>query len=196
MSQSSLYTLIKSKNRVKLLTLFLTQPDERFYYTEIFKRLSIPHAALQRELKGLTSIGLIKTTKEATIRYYWLNKQFSLYPELKNIIYKTTGLADMLKENLKKIGKLEIAFIYGSVAKNTEDVKSDIDLMFIGEPDYDKLSSIVVKAENKLSREINFTVTSSKEWTQKIRSKGFAYQVNKEPKIFLIGNEDELRKIS
>jgi len=188
--------LITSKTRRKVLTLFLTHPEERFYFKNLVERLKVPPSVLHNELKTFEKTGLLKTQREGNIKFYWTNKEFSLYPELKSMVYKTTGLADILKENLKRIGNIEFAFIYGSVAKNTEDVSSDIDILFIGNSDYDKLADAVVKTENKLSREINFSVISKKEWNEKLKEKGFAYNVNKGKKIFLIGNEDGLRKIS
>lgn len=191
-----LSTLITSKSRVEIITWFVTHPGERFHYNQLIGILKASPPSIQNELKRLEKAGLLLSIKEANVRFYWANQDFVLYPEIKSIIYKTTGLADILKEKLKKYSNIEIAFIHGSVAKNTEDVRSDIDLMFIGNPDYEKLSDVVIKAEKKLSREISFTVTSSKEWKQKLKSKGFAYQINKEPKIFLISNKDELRKIS
>jgi predicted nucleotidyltransferase len=197
MEKSSLYTIIKSKNRVKLLTLFLTNPDERYYYTEIFKRLSIPHAILQRELKGFTGIGLVLNTREANISYYFINKEFPIYQELKSIIFKTVGLADYLRESLKKIGNIHAAFIYGSVAKNLEDITSDIDLMVIGDVDMDSLHDAVSKAEDALGREINFTTFDISEWKKRVAKKqSFVMDVIKNPKIFLIGDENDIRKRS
>ncbi len=189
--------LITSQAKIKLLTLFLTNPDERFYYTEIHKRLGIHHALLQRELKLFVGMGFLFTTKEANIRYYWVNKKFPIYEELKSIIFKTVGLADHLKETIEEIGHTDIAFIYGSVAKNIEDAKSDIDLMVIGDPDIDALTDAVLKAEKTLVREINFTVFDPEEWKQRIAKKdSFVMDVLNNKKIFLIGGEDELRRIA
>src|SRR3990172_13265712 len=115
-----LSTLITSKTRVKVLTLFLTHPEERFYYKNLIDRLGVSSTVLRSELKRFEAAGLLKSTREANIRFYWLNKDFMLYPELKSIVFKTIGLADPIKEALEKIGNVKAAFIYGSVAKNLE----------------------------------------------------------------------------
>lgn len=104
-----LSTLIASKTRVKLLTLFLTHPDERFYYTELFKRLKVSHSALQKELKKLEEGGLLESKREANVRYYWVNKKFPIFEELKTIVLKTVGLAEELKADLDHIGNLELS---------------------------------------------------------------------------------------
>lgn len=189
--------LITSQAKIKLLTLFLTNPDERFYYTELNKRLGIHHALLQRELKLFVDMGFLFTTKEANIRYYWVNKNFTIYEELKSIIFKTVGLADHLRDAISKLGNVETAFIYGSVAKNLEDVKSDIDVMVIGDPDMDALNEAVNAAEHDLGREVNYTVFTPEEWKERVSKKNsFVMDVLNNKKIFLIGGEDELRRIA
>lgn len=192
-----LSTLITSKARRQILTLFLAHPEEKFYHTQIVRELKLPVSAVQNELKKLTDVGLLTSEREANIRFYKVNTSFPLFEELKSIVYKTTGLADVLKEDLAKLGNVEVAFIYGSVAKNTEDVRSDIDLMVIGKPDFDQLTDTVTKAESQLTREINFNIINQAEWQKKLsQKKGFVPSVYKDKKIFVIGNQDDLRRIS
>ena len=189
--------LITSKTRVKILTLFLTHPDERFYYKNLISRLNVPPSVLQSELKLFEEIGLLQSKREANIKFYRVNKKFSLYPELKGIIFKTTGLADSLKEAIDKIGRIDVAFIYGSVAKNLEDAKSDIDLMIIGDPDMDGLTEAVSAAESELLREVNYTVFDPEEWKERVKhKKAFVMDVLNNKKIFILGGEDELRRIT
>lgn len=192
-----LSTLITSKSRRKILILFLTHPEQKFYYSQIIRDLEMTPSAAQKELSNLSTIGFVKSEKEANVKYFQVNKSFPLYNELKSIVYKTVALADPLREALEKIGDIQIAFIYGSVAKNTENMGSDIDLMVIGHPSMDELSEAVTKAEKGLSREINFTVFEPKDWKKNLKEKkGFATTVFKDKKIFLMGTEDALRKIS
>jgi len=189
--------LITSKTKRDILTFFIIHPDERFYYVDLFKRLNLPSAGVHAELKKLEKIGFLKSEKEANVLFYWLNKNFALYTELKGIMLKTVGLAEEIKRDLKKIGAVSVAFIYGSVAKDLEDAKSDIDLMVIGDPDIDVLTEAVVKAEHALSREINYTVYDPNEWKERVKEKrAFATDVYANKKIFIMGNEDELRKIT
>ena len=190
-----LSTLIRSKSRVRLLTLFLTHPDERFHYTQLFGLLPIPHSALQKELKALVEAGLLETSKEATIRYYWVNQSYPLYPELKSIVFKTAGLADFLRSSLSEIGEIEVALIYGSVAKNVEQMGSDVDLLVIGDVDMDALHEAIDSAEHAISREINPTVYGRKDWDGRVKiGQAFVTDILANPKIFLIGDEDELRR--
>ena len=192
-----LSTLVTSKARRTLLTLFITHPEQKFYHAQLVRDLDIPAGSIQSELKKLSQIGFLSSDKEAQVRYFYLNKSFPLYGELKGIVYKTVGLADILKKALARSGKIDVAFIYGSVAKDTESVGSDIDLMVIGYPDMDELSNAVSKAEHGLIREINYTVFDPDDWKKNLKERrGFATTVYKEKKIFLIGTKDELQRIS
>ncbi|MFA6001444.1 MAG: nucleotidyltransferase domain-containing protein [Thermoleophilia bacterium] len=180
-----------------MIILFLTHPEQKYYQTQLIRDFEFPSSLVQSELKKLTAAGILNSEKEANIRYFRVNKSFPIYSELKSIVYKTVALADPMREALEKIGDIKIAFIYGSVAKDTENMGSDIDLMVIGNPSMDELATAVTKAEKGLSREINFTVFEPADWKKNLKEKkGFATTVFKDKKIFLMGTEDELRKIS
>jgi len=188
-----LSTLITSKSRVEMITWFVTHAGERFHYNELVRILKASPPSIQRELKRLEKAGFLKSVKEANVRFYWVNQDFSLYPELKNMVLKTTGLADFLRQELPVFEGVQAAFIYGSVAKNREDAKSDIDLMVIGEVDEKELHGALSKAEKKLAREVNFSLFSPTEWKRRVKSKdSFISDVLSNPKIFLIGDEDVL----
>jgi DNA-binding transcriptional ArsR family regulator len=189
-----LSTLITSKSRVEILTWFVAHPGERFHYLQLSKLLRASRPSIQRELKRLEDAGLLLSQKEANIRFYRINQEHPLYPEIKSIVFKTVGLADFLRESLEKIGPIEVALIYGSVAKNVEDVRSDIDLLVIGDVDVDALFEAVSKAEEAIRREINVTSYTRKDWRERTKEKrAFQSDILENPKIMLIGGEDELR---
>jgi predicted nucleotidyltransferase len=175
--------------------LFITHPDERFYLKQLTRDLGLSSSQLQKELAKLREIGFLTSSRESNTRYYQANKAFPLFPELKSMIYKTAGLADFLRETLEDIGPIDVALIYGSVAKNVEDMRSDVDLLVIGDVDLDALHDAIGSAEKSIEREINPTVFSRKDWNARIRKKqAFATDILAGPKIVLIGDEDELRR--
>jgi uncharacterized protein len=190
-----LSTLITSKARLALVTLFLTHPDERFYQTQLIRELGMSSSLVQGELKKLAAIGFVTSSREANTRYFQVNKAFPIYSELKSIVFKTVGLADFLRDSLEDIGPVEVALIYGSVAKNVEDMRSDVDLLVVGDIDVDALHEAVDAAEQMIGREINPTVYTRKEWAGRVKIKqAFATDIMSGQKIFLIGDEDELRR--
>lgn len=190
-----LSTLITSKARLALVTLFVTHPDERFYQRQLIRDLGLSSSLVQLELRKLEGIGLLTSSRESNTRYFQVNKAFPIYPELKSIIFKTIGLADFLHESLDEIGEVEVALIYGSVAKNVEDMRSDVDLLVVGDVNLDALNEAVDSAERAIGREINPTVYSREEWAGRVKvAQAFATDILSGPKIFLIGDEDAVRR--
>ena len=191
-----LSTLITSKARIELITWFVTHPGRRFYYRQLIDILSASKQSIQNELKRLESTGLLSSQKEGNIRFFWVNKDFILYPEIKSIIFKTVGVGDELSRTFIKNQDVRSAFIYGSVAKNMEDAQSDIDVMVIGDVSVDAVHKAIMRAETRLGREINYSVFSPSDWKKQLKAKkAFVSNVARDKKIWLIGTEDELRKL-
>jgi len=185
--------ITKSKLREELLNLYFTNPNKKFYLRELERILGFSVGNIRRELIKLKKNGLFLTENKGNLTYYYLNKSFLLFQELKSIISKTSGVPRVLKESLKKIKGIEYAFIYGSFAKGEERERSDIDLFIIGKPDESKLIDEANKLERRLQREINFTIYEKSDFKQKKKeSNPFILELIKEQKIFLIGDKNEL----
>jgi predicted nucleotidyltransferase len=192
-----LQALFSSRVRVKLLTHFFTHPDGRFYARELARRMDEHYNAVWQELGNLERLGLLICDQDANIKYYRLNPDFPLYPELKRIILKTTGLGQALRDALAHLGRVELAFVYGSVAASGEDTLSDVDLMLVGEVDLLELSTLISQLEDQLRREINYLVLTPAELSQRLADgEPFIQNVLVEPKVMLIGEEDALRRIA
>ncbi|MHB1326075.1 MAG: nucleotidyltransferase domain-containing protein [Thermoleophilia bacterium] len=192
-----LSTLITSKVRVEIITWFFSHPGERFYYRQLIDILNASKQSIQNELARLESAGLLSSQKEGNIRFYWVNTDFLLYQEIKSMILKTVGVGDELRKAFVEIGEVRSAFIYGSVAKNLEDARSDIDVMIVGNVTVDAVHKALMKTEEHLGREVNYSIFSPGEWKKKMKDKtAFVSNVARGQKIFLIGTEDDLQKCS
>lgn len=188
-----LQQLISSKIRIKLLTLFFTNTEGRFFLREVQRLIGGDVAGVKRELDNLVSIGLLSSEKVSNLKYYSLKRDFPLFDELKSIIFKTTGVKGAVKEALQELPGAVFAFIYGSYAKGKERAASDIDLFLIGEIDISRLNVIINYLEERLKREINYTVYRKSEYDQRKQEKdGFIAEVLKGRKIMLKGSESEL----
>src|SRR3972149_5645390 len=122
-----LESLIPSKTARKVLTLFVTNPNEKFYTRQLERLTKEPVSAVRRELQKLERAGFLLSSGGVHVKYYWINKSYPLFEEVRNIILKTQGLGSHLKELIKKTRGIKAAFIYGSVAKGEEQTTSDID---------------------------------------------------------------------
>ena len=186
-----------SKARQRVLGLLYGQPDRDFHTNEIIRLTNMGSGVVQRELEKLASVGLINTQLLGNQKRYSANQKSPLFNELRSIVLKTFGLADVLREALSPLRqRIQIAFIYGSVAKQSDNARSDVDIMIIGDDlTYSDFFKIVTETESKLDRKINPTFHTPHEWKQKIEEKNhFITNITKQQKIFLIGTEDELKE--
>jgi predicted nucleotidyltransferase len=188
-----LEALISSRVRIKVLTLFLMHPDQEYHLKGLVQELSENNNALRRELNRLEGIGLLDTQRRGRAKFYRANTQHPIYPELRSIVVKTTGLGQTLQAALARLGEVEWAFVYGSFAAGKEDSWSDIDLMVVGRVDLESLRAVLRGLERRLGREINETVYDAEEFARQ-RNDGDAFleRVMQGPRIVLIGDVDAL----
>lgn len=187
----------KSKLRGEILKLYFAHPERKYYLREIERILKKPVAYIRRELLALEKVGLFVSEFQGKQKYFSLNKNFPLYEEFEKIIFKTIGAEGNLRDKLANIKNIEVAFIFGSFAKNVKDEMSDIDLMIIGRPDESRLISIISSYEKEINREINYHIFSPSDLEEKIKQKDtFIGSVLKNKKIFLIGDEKSLPRVN
>lgn len=186
-----------SKAQQNVLGLLYGQPDSNFHTNEIIRLTQSGTGAVQRELAKLTAVGLLIVNQVGNQKRYQANRANPLFLELRSIVLKTFGLADVIRDALSPlVQQIHFAFIYGSIAKQADTASSDIDLMLISDNlTYSEIFKLLESAETKLSRKINPTFYSLSEWTRKHKERNnFIIQILKQPKIFLIGTEDEFAK--
>jgi len=198
LKNKKLSTVLFSKTRGAILGLLYRNTDQFFYLREIVRKTGVGIGAAQRELKQLTDSGIIKRTARGNQVYYQTNTDCPVFKELKGLIIKTVGVADILKEALIPLSeKIKAAFIYGSFVQGTERNNSDVDIMIIGDTTFAEVTSALSDAQTKLSREVNPTVYPVKEIQTKIaQNHHFVKTVISEKKIFLIGDENVLKKLA
>ena len=188
----SLY-ITKSKIRQDLFALYFTNPTQKYYLRELQRILGYSAGSIRRELLKFQKDGLFGTQKVGNLLYYSLNTKHPLFNELKAIVSKTVGIEGSLRSSLLTIKEIKFAFIYGSFAAKREKGTSDIDLMIIGDPDTSRLNEKITELEEKLKRDINPTVYALREYRARKRSKsGFITDLLRNPKIMLIGEENDL----
>jgi predicted nucleotidyltransferase len=186
-----------TKNRAELLKLFFTNPDKAFYMQEIGRILDKKPGIFQRTLNNLVSEGILESEYKANARYFKVNKDYPLFKELKNIVFKTVGIKGSIEDVLKEVSNIKLAFIYGSYAKAKEGYLSDIDIVIIGNPNEDDLVKRLDKLEEKLQRDINYKFYTISEFKRNIKEKEpFILEILKDKKIMLLGDENDLREIS
>ena len=179
----------------RVLGLLFGQPERSFYANEIARIGMTGRGALQRELERMTSSGLITMTLIGRQKHYQANRKAPIFQELRGIVLKTFGLADVLRTALASSSDpVHVAFICGSVAKGTDSATSDIDVMVIADRmTYSHLFETFAEAEQMLGRKVNPTLYSMEDFTKKRRGDNhFVTRVIDQPKIMLIGDENDI----
>jgi predicted nucleotidyltransferase len=179
--------------RAGLLSATLLQPEHWWYMTELAKHLGVPPSSLQRELDSLVGAGFLLRRHDGRRIYFKANTDSTLFPELRGIVEKTTGVVPVLTTALGRFEKISIALMYGSMARGQEHLGSDIDLLVVGNIQQIDLLPTLRKLENRFRREINVTLFSMEEFRRKCASADhFVSSVLKGKTILLKGSLDEL----
>ncbi len=192
-----LETILGSKLRVKVLGWLFIHPDERYFVRQLTALLGEDSTNVSRELIRLEKTGVLVTTKEGKQKYYQANRESPIYDELHGLIVKTTGVADVLRSALApSAGRINVAFIFGSIASGNEGKTSDIDVLVVGAISFGDAVSLLSSSEEKLGREINSVVYPLAEVNKKVLDDHhFVKAVLDSEKIFLIGDESELARL-
>ena len=195
---TSVGDLLFGQTRGRVLALLYGTPDEPLFARQIARQVEISVGTVQRELTLLTDAGLIKRSALGSQVFYQANQEHPDFPELRALLAKTAGVFQMLKAALAPFStRINLAFVYGSVARGEEKATSDIDLMGIGTVSLDEVLDAVGPVEKQLRRPVNPTIYSLEDLKARFRSGNhFLQSLKKSKKVFLIGDEDEFRKIS
>lgn len=192
MSASDL--LFPNQYRRKVLALLMMRPDRWLHLRELARLTGASPGTLKKELDALSRVGLLNVQKMGNQTQFSANTDHPVYPELSGLIRKTTGLRDVLANALLPLSsKIEVAFVFGSMAKASETSQSDVDVMVIGNVTFGEVANALYDVQTTLAREVNPKVMSRDEWREKKNAQStFVQELMSKPKIFTIGTDDDL----
>ena len=177
--------------------LFGVAPDSALYMREIERRTGFAIGTVQTELKKLQRLDIISRVRDGNRVYYRANTAHPVYPEIRALVLKTSGLADVIVNALRNETGIRVAFLFGSFVRQEEKAGSDVDLMVVGEIGLRKLTGLLTDVSGKIGREINPHVSSKKEFVKRKKNQDhFLKQILEAPKIFIIGTENELAEMA
>jgi DNA-binding transcriptional ArsR family regulator len=184
--------ILSSRVRSEIFRLLFGLSDKELHVREIERRAGLSVATVRQELQKLLQLELVSARRDGNRLYYRGNKEHPLFSDIQNMVLKTSGIVEPLKEVLDK-ESVNIAFIFGSLANNREGAASDLDLMVIGTVGLRTLSGWLSGISEKIGREINPHVLSLNEYRKRKRAREhFLNRVIESAKIFIKGNEDDL----
>jgi predicted nucleotidyltransferase len=194
---NGLADLLFGRTRGAILALLYGHADQSFYTRQIAREVEASVGAVQRELENLSKVGLIVRNSVGSQVFYQANRDAPIFREMQGLVNKTVGIFSLLRSALHPLAKrVLVAFVYGSVAREQEKAQSDVDLMVVGKATLDDVLLRLSTVEKSIGRPINPTVYSVAEFKSKLASRNhFLTAVLKGQKVFLLGGEDELRKV-
>jgi predicted nucleotidyltransferase len=182
-----------SKVRQRVLAVLFGAPDRSFYTNEVIGLAQSGAGAVQRELADLAAAGLLSVRKQGNQKHFQANSASPVFAELRSLVLKTSGLADVLRTALLPIApQIALAFVFGSMAKQQDTAASDVDLLVISDTlAYGDVFGALEAARQTLGRTINpalYTVADFK--ARRLGDNAFINRVMQQPKIWLIGQEE------
>ena len=184
-----------SKVRQRVLGVLFGNAGRSFYANELIALARSGTGAVQRELQRLETSGLVTVARVGNQKHYQANPHSPVFEELRALVLKTVGLADVLRAALAPVSKdIRAAFVYGSIAKGQDTAASDIDLMVVSDHlTHADLFTVLEQATAQLGRKVSPTIYSSKELAKRAKQENaFVTRVLAQPKLWLIGDERNL----
>ncbi len=183
------------KVRQRVLAVLFGTPDRSFYANEVIALAQSGTGAVQRELAGLSEAGLLTVSRQGNQKHYQANAAAPVFAELRGLVLKTMGLADVLRAALAPLGnEISIAFVFGSIAKQTDTAQSDVDLLVVSDSlGYADLFAALEDATRTLGRTINPAIYTQAEFAARLQGdNAFVHRAMQQPKIWLKGQETTL----
>ena len=190
----SIATALFSDSQSRVFQWLFGQPEREFHLSELRRLTGLGSASLQRELNRLSKAGLVRSERVGNLRRFQANPQSPVYGELVGLTRKTLGIEPMLREALLPLApNLQAAWVYGSVAKQTDTARSDIDVMLVGKNlRLAKVLELLVPLEAQLGRKINPTCYTPAEFQRRrAEPDSFVNRVLAQPILALVGDAHE-----
>lgn len=187
-----------SPYRRKVLSLLFMRPDEHYHVRELARLTGIAAGSLHRELNAMAQAGLLIRDQRGNQVLYQADRSCSIFEELASIFRKTIGLAHLLEGALSPLAeKIDIALVFGSMATGLQHARSDLDVLVLGDVELLEVVNALASLQDVLKRDINPVVMRSEQFADQLnRRDRFATRVYEEPKIFVIGDDDEFGKLA
>lgn len=168
--------LFGSKTRVKLLHLFLNNPNRAFYVREITRKIDEQINSVRRELANMLSVGIIKSDSSNNRLYYEINQDYQHYEPLRAIFADShlqsevaaSGEVNDWSKRLKPLGDVRVALFSGSMVRGSG---SEVDVLLAGDINKTQSKKFMKSLEDEEGRSLNYTVMSYQDFYYRLSIK-------------------------
>lgn len=185
------------KTRAGVLREIYLNPDKRVSFNELVRRLRTGDGAVARELKNLIGMGLLIEEREGSHRFLKAAKSSPLFNELRSLVAKASGPAKIIRDSLRDLEEdIDVALVFGSVAKGAERPESDLDLFIVGTAGYSAVAECVRSVEKRLGRRVQILYYDSRAQADRASlRKPSVHALLDGPRRFVVGSERELNEL-
>lgn len=187
--------IIPSATRIAILELFYHNPNDNYYLRKVVREIGKEVNAVKRELDILEKEKVLLKEPRLNKVFYSLNKNYNLYDEFLRIFTKTDRLASLIHSNLPRLGKIKFIALSTKFSKRLEIKEDEVYLIMVGAVVLAEIAHIIAEVEKEFGREINYTAMNEDEFAfRKKNNDPFIWRFLKQPKVMLVGSEDDLLK--
>lgn len=195
MPATSIGDALFTKTQQKVLGLLYGRPQQSFYLNEIVRLANVGKGTIKRELDRMTAAGLLTSNPIGNQTHYQANPASPVYEEIVGLVRKTFGISDIIYTALlARFEQINLAFIYGSIAKGTDTAESDIDLLIVSDDlAYAELMTTLVEAEQILGRPINPSIYTKEQFRDKRQTgNAFITKIMQQPRLWIKGEDNDI----
>jgi hypothetical protein len=160
-----LEALITSKTRIKLLLKFFLNSAKQDYLRNLENEFGDNNNGIRQELNKMEAAGLLNASLVGNKKIFRSNTRHPLFSDLQSMIYKMTGLDEIIKRVFKNLGELQMVYLTGDLAQGRD--AEIVDLVLVGNINNDYVQQLTRKTESYISRKIRFVVFTAEEFKNK-----------------------------
>jgi predicted nucleotidyltransferase len=195
-TRTSLGAALFGRAREAVIGILFSDPDRALHVREIARRTGFSAPTVASELRSLERLGVLLSEVAGRQVHYRADRACALFGELQGIAVKTWGIRGRIAAALENLEGVQSAFIFGSFAAGTAHARSDIDLIVIGSTDHAVLSEAASRVSSEIGRTVNAKLYRPAEWKTKLAAgSSFLVGVANGPKVFVVGDEEDLNGI-
>lgn len=192
---NALAVLLSSQVKAEVFRLLFGLTACEMHVRELERRSGLSVSTVRQELRRLTGLGLLEVRQDGNRTYYRANTRHPLYGDIRSMVLKTSGLVDILRAVLAQPG-IEVAFVFGSLARDAEQAHSDLDLMIIGTITLRNVATLLSGVAAQIGREIDPHVLTPEDFARRRQAgEHFIVNVINSPRLFVVGDEQDLESM-
>lgn len=191
----NLLALLFPRVRAEILRLLFAVEGRELHLRDLTRQSGLSLKTVQDEFAKLSAADIVTSRRDGNRRYYRANASHPLFPDLRQIVLKTAGLRDVLVAALRGLKGVEVAFVFGSLARGPGQAASDVDLLVIGDTGLRALAPRLRRAAEKIGREINPVTLTEAEYAKGRHKHPLLLDLADKEKLFIIGGPLELERL-